>query len=186
LLIRVFIVGFVILVQGSGQDLESPRLQALRSALAQDSGRALDSFWNEVKTKAPLVERLDEHQGYALVTFLWRGEPRTQHVFVDGQLGQLTGTRPADNAMTQLAGTNLWYRSYWLRSDVRTIYRFSVKLEEPRAKPQPWITPRPNVAVGQTDQKTWQSALLNNEREIWVYTPANYADKRERTLADFD
>jgi len=213
LLIRVFIVGFValILVQGSGQDLESPRLQALRSALAQDSGRALDSFWNEVKTKAPLVERLDEHQGYALVTFLWRGEPRTQHVFVDGQLGQLTGTRPADNAMTQLAGTNLWYRSYWLRSDVRTIYRFSVKLEEndeerdypdpfaprwvpvgnnarlqwsilelPRAKPQPWITPRPNVAVGRTDQKTWKSTLLNNEREIWVYTPANYDDHRER------
>ena len=131
MLIRVFSLVFVALVlaQGSGQDLESPRLQALRNALAQDSDSALDSFWNEVKTKTPLIERLDEHQGYALVTFLWRGEPRTQHVFVDGQLGQLTGTRPDDNAMTRLADTNLWYRSYWLRSDVRTIYRFSVAVE---------------------------------------------------------
>jgi enterochelin esterase family protein len=213
-LIRVFIVGLVslILVQASGQELQSPRLQAVRNALAQDSSGALESFWNEVKTKAPLIERLDEHQGYALVTFLWRGEPRTQHVSVGGQLGQLTGTHPADNTMARLAGTNVWYRSYWLRSDVRTIYRFFVEvegndggrdypdpfaprwapatgnnfrlewsiLELPRAKPQPWIARRPNVPAGRTDQRTWKSALLNNERQMWVYTPANYGDTRQR------
>ena len=132
-MIRVLSLVFAILViavEGSGQDLESPRLQAVRNALAFDSGSAVESFWKGMaETRAPLIERLDEHQGYALVTFVWRGESGTEHVFVDGQLGQLTGTRLTDNALTQLAGTNVWYRSHWLRNDLRTIYRFVVGAE---------------------------------------------------------
>jgi len=189
LLIRAFscVLVALILVEQSAQDIESPRLQTLRSAVALDSGGALESFWKEIaEKKAPLIERLDEHQGYALVTFLWRGEPRTQRVSVIGQLGQLTGTRSTDNVLTRLTGTNLWYRSYWLRSDVRTIYRFVVEvegndgprdypdpfaprwapvtdnnfrvewsiLELPRAEPQPWIAPRPDVPPGRTDHRT--------------------------------
>src|SRR5262245_34470520 len=219
-MIRVLSLVFFVLAiaaGGKGQDLESPRLRALRNALSIDSASALDSFWNEVAQKrAPLIERVDEHQGYALVTFLWRGESAAEPVFVDGQLGQLTGSRLTDNALKQMAGTNLWYRSYWLRNDLRTIYRFVVGaeakegpryfpdpfaprwqppatpnpennfrlersiLELPGAKSQPWVASRPDVPSGRTEQRGWKSAVLNNERQIWVYTPANYDAIRTR------
>src|SRR5688572_13940520 len=106
------------------QTLESPRLQALEQAVSMRDAAAEDAFWQEVaKLGTPLVERADEHKGYVLVTFLWRGDANTKHVIVDGQLGQLTGTRRTDNVMERLPATSVWYRSYWLRDDIRTTYR---------------------------------------------------------------
>jgi enterochelin esterase-like enzyme len=190
----------IIAVESGAQDFESPRLQALRDALVVGAGSAVESFWKEMADKnAPLIERLNEHEGYGLVTFVWRGESGTEHVFVQGQLD-----------------TNVWYRSYWLRNDIRTLYRFVVAaenerprfypdpfaprwetpafpppedtfvrlewsiLELPGARPQPWVARRPSVPGGRTEQKVWKSTVLGNERQMWVYTPANYDATRER------
>ena len=214
----VFAIVIIAVESGAAQDLESPRLKALRNALVVGGGSAVESFWKEMADKkAPLIERLNEHEGYALVTFVWRGESGAEQVFVDGELGQLTGTRRADNALTHLADTNVWYRSYWLRKDIRTIYRFigvenarlrlypdpfaprleyptlpfplpedpGVRLEWsilelPGARPQPWVARRPGVPAGRMEQKVWKSTVLGNERQMWVYTPANYDATRKR------
>jgi enterochelin esterase-like enzyme len=46
--------------------------------------------------------------------------------------------------------------------------------ELPGAPPQPWIDPRPNVSPGRVEQQRFKSAILANEREIFIYTPAGY------------
>lgn len=119
---------------GQAQGLESPRLRALEENVSTRGTAAEDAFWEEVgKSGAPLLERADEYPGHLLVTFLWRGDANTKHVVVDGHLGQLTGTRRTDNLMQRLGTTFLWYRSYWLRNDVRTTYRLgaNASLMEP-------------------------------------------------------
>jgi hypothetical protein len=110
----------------AAQSPESPRIAALQNAVQQRSPNAVEAFWDEVRVAgAPLIERINERRGYSLVTFLWRGS-EAQHVFVAGQLGQLTGTRRADNVLSRLGDTTVWFRSYWLPSDARTVYQIVV------------------------------------------------------------
>jgi len=48
------------------------------------------------------------------------------------------------------------------------------ELELPGAPPQPWLAPRPEVALGRVEQHRFASRLLGNERLLSVYTPAGY------------
>jgi enterochelin esterase family protein len=130
----------------SAQTLESPRLQALKTAVEGGSPTAIEAFWDEVRVKgAPLIEQHHERAPYVLVTFLWRDD-NTKQVFVSGQLGQLTGMRPADNLMSRLGDTSVWFRSYWLRSDARALYQLGVDIpatESGAATTPPALHPDP-------------------------------------------
>lgn len=46
--------------------------------------------------------------------------------------------------------------------------------ELPEAPPQPWIKKRPGVPEGKVEEHQFKSAILNNERKLFVYTPAGY------------
>jgi len=45
----------------------------------------------------------------------------------------------------------------------------------PAAPPQPWIIARPDVPSGTIQEHRLRSAILDNERDIWVYLPSGYA-----------
>lgn len=64
---------------------------------------------------------------------------------------------------------------------------FSI-LELPNAPAQTWIVPHPNRAKGQLHAHRLRSQILDNERRVWVYTPAGYTDSGEpyRLLLLFD
>ena len=47
-------------------------------------------------------------------------------------------------------------------------------LEAPGATPQPWVAPRSAVPTGCVDLHRLRSAILDNERRVWVYTPPGY------------
>lgn len=53
-------------------------------------------------------------------------------------------------------------------------------LKMPAAPPQPWSTPRPGTATGRLNMHRVRSAILDNERRVWVYTPPGYTDSGER------
>ncbi|MGH9830469.1 MAG: enterochelin esterase domain-containing protein, partial [Blastocatellia bacterium] len=55
-------------------------------------------------------------------------------------------------------------------------------VELPGAPPQPWIARGAGVPERKVEQKKLKSAILNNERNIWVYTPAGF----NATGADYD
>ncbi len=47
-------------------------------------------------------------------------------------------------------------------------------LEAPGAAPRPWVAPRSDVPTGCVDLHRLRSAILDNERRVWVYTPPEY------------
>jgi enterochelin esterase family protein len=128
--------------------------------------------------------------------------------------------------LQRLPGTNVWHRSYRVRTDVRTTYwlspsdallsffdrdrerwveKFDALLRQgvlipdplnrhpfpesgppfvssitlPDAAPQPWLAVREGVPAGQVAHKRFRSAILDNERDVWVYTPPGSAAESE-------
>lgn len=61
-------------------------------------------------------------------------------------------------------------------------------LELPNAPAQTWIEPHPDGAMGKLHAHRLRSQILDNERRVWVYTPADYTEKSEpyRLLLLFD
>ena len=103
------------------QPIESPRLAALHAELQAGSEGAVATFWSEAAEQGtPLVEPLEGDQ--VLATFLWRETEPLEHVVV---IGGPAGGSLRENMMTKLPGSDVWYRSYRVRSDLRTTYRLS-------------------------------------------------------------
>jgi enterochelin esterase family protein len=195
-------------------DLTSPRLIALKKALEAGNREALEGFWQEVtRTGAPLVEPIAGDDRNVLLTFLWRAKEETRNVVV---FGGVAGQEFSKNQMTRLLDTELWYRTYKVRTDARFSYHLSPNdslvsfakidlrdqkavlqrtstfktdplnpktypalpaaslVELPGAPPQPWIKRSPEVPSGKIEEKRLKSAILGNERRVWVYTPPGY------------
>ncbi len=105
--------------------ISSPRLMTLQNELESGNADALAIFWREIdKLGAPLVESIERDSDYSWVTFLWRAEKDIKNVIV---LSQLDGSffYVADKTLTRMLDTDLWYKTYRVRNDVRTTYRFS-------------------------------------------------------------
>lgn len=200
--------------------LISPRLAQLQRDLETGNPHALQSFWEEVaKQGTPLIEPLPNDPLHSLVAFLWRDAGNTQNVVLIGgptRWGEFT-----QNQLQRFPHTDLWFKTYRLRSDMRTTYRFSpndaltglketkdwkartatfqldplnphifvypkdeeiVDDEEyqasiltlPQAPPQHWRHVRPGIAKGAVEMHRLRSAILANERRVWVYTPPGY------------
>ena len=57
-------------------------------------------------------------------------------------------------------------------------------LEMPDAPSQPWLEPRKRVPAGKIDKYELKSDLLNNNRDVYVYTPPGYSkDAKPYALA---
>jgi len=100
----------------------SPRVAALRQDLEAGDAAALVRFWAEVEAAAaPLVEPVSDDDRHVLVTFLWRGgEDLRNVVLVGGPAGFGAWAR---NQLSRVPGTDLWFRTYRVRRDTRTVYR---------------------------------------------------------------
>ena len=202
--------------------LISPRISALEQVLASSNRDALETFWQEITEQGtPLIESIEGDNEHNLVTFLWRDKGDTRNVVVFA--GPAGWDQPSDNQMTHVLNTDIWHRTYRVRSDLRTIYLLSPNdpltelnssdaygtravpdplnprqfvypkdeedpndrdivvsvIELPNAPSQPWITPRADVAKGKVEMHRLRSAILDNERRVWVYTPPNYTTNGE-------
>ena len=184
----------------SRQPDQSPRIKTLRTQLEGGNSSALQQFWEEVTRQGtPLVESVDGDSTTALVTFIWRGADDVRSVFVTGTL--VRGERAMEHRMTRLEGTDVWYRTYRLGRDARFSYRLSplpsspddwtneifrgarpdplnmtpARIAElPDAPPQPWVKRIEGVPQGKVEKLQMKSAILNNERAVWIYTPPGY------------
>lgn len=206
--------------QNSGAVPASPRLRALQEAARAGDEQAEPAFWSEVELHgAPLVEPIEGDSSQLLVTFLYHGDSATHNVLLFR--GVSVSTDLSDNPLAQLAGTDVWYRSYPVRRDARFTYLIGANIDLsggpqafmqqlsgfttdplnpvrdpavgdpvpkqpppyyihsavdlPGAPAQPWIAKRPGVPEGRVERTTFTSALMHNERDIAVYTPAGYS-----------
>ena len=179
----------------------------------------VDFFWRQIEEQStPLVEPIDNSDKYVYVTFLWKGDVETKNVLVltsgNSQLGNAEYF--PDALLSNLTGTNIWFKTYRMRNDARFGYRLAqndsldvlkdFKLDSKRAaafKPDPlnnrhytgflgessvveldhapsqiWINPMPGVPGGKVEKLPFKSRILNNDRTIWVYTPAGDSNSR--------
>jgi enterochelin esterase family protein len=76
----------------------------------------------------PLIEPIHSDKDHYLVTFLWRAESQVSNVLLISGLSNLSYSRTTlpQNLLSQLPRTDVWYRTYRVRSDARFVYRFSV------------------------------------------------------------
>lgn len=111
----------------AAEPFASPRIAALRLAVAQKQTAALEQFWAGVRVSGtPLVEPVPREARYSFVTFVYQGSERTRNVVVvDGVAVAVGGVDPRNSEMTRLAGTDVWYRTYKVRNDARFIYKVS-------------------------------------------------------------
>jgi enterochelin esterase-like enzyme len=197
------------------QILSSPSLAALQHALDAGDAMALDRFWATLQsTGTPLIEPSATEADHVLVTFLWQATVPVDHVVLISPLGNGWWWKHfTESRLLRLGQTNLYYRTYGVRTDARFVYRLSPNdallhpadvtdwgsrtsswqpdplnprryapdddipwsiVELPQAPPQPWIIPRSDMRHGDLRMQVVPSAILQEDRRVWVYTPPGY------------
>ena len=182
----------------------SPRIERLRRALKHGDRNAVIDFWSELRAQgAPLLEPLAEDPQHLLVTFLYRGAATTTAVTLSAQL-HFTGA-PGENSFTRIDTTDVWFRTYRVRADLRFSYGFIVGstnasverdplnprvlpdgvgllgaslVELPKAPRQRWIVRDTTVPEGRLESFEVHSGVLRADRRAWVYLPADYDPRR--------
>jgi enterochelin esterase family protein len=150
----------------------SPRLSALRREVESGNGVALDAFWREIAVHgAPVIEPVPDNPDDALVTFLWRATGQVANVVVIGGLAARNDY--SGNRMTPLPGTDLWFKTYRARKDLRTTYQLS---------PNDPLTPAPEVIDWEARATTWQPDPLNPKRFTFPSDP-DQAGSTERSVS---
>jgi hypothetical protein len=94
--------------------LLSPRLAALQEEVSAGNASAVQSFWSEIGTHAPLVEPIPGSPKEASVTFLWRDQGSTNDVVVVARLNGVAPFQDPQSHLVQLKATDVWYRTYRL------------------------------------------------------------------------
>lgn len=103
--------------------VSSPRLAALARSIRQGNSAALELFWREVAEQgSPLIEPVESNRTCSLVTFLWRACRPAREVVL---LSSLSTDEDGDH-LTHLRGSDLWYKTYRVRNDLRATYRLRV------------------------------------------------------------
>lgn len=104
----------------------SPRVTALRERVDGGDNGALTEFWRDVaRIGTPVIETAQDSSSQVIVTFLWRGDADTQSV---GLLAPLQTSPGMPNfPLRQLPGTDVWYKCWEMRDDLRFTYSFLAK-----------------------------------------------------------
>lgn len=107
----------------SKQEATSPRLETLRKEIEAGNRGAIETFWQEVsKTGTPLVEPIKGDNNYRMMTYLWRAKEETKNVVI---VGGNAGYEFRRNMLSRLLDTDVWYKTYRVRSDARFTYNLS-------------------------------------------------------------
>lgn len=103
--------------------VDSPHIEALRKQIESGNTGAVKQFWAEITARhAPLIEPIPGDTAHSLVTFLYRGSTDTKTVVLYCQM--IMGRDPSVNKLTELGATDVWFKTYSVRNDMRLGYSF--------------------------------------------------------------
>jgi len=101
--------------------LRSPRIEALRRQVESGNTGAVKQFWADIAARhAPLIEPIPGDTAHSLVTFIYRGSTDTKAVVVYCQM--IMGRDFSVNQLTRLGATDVWFKTYSIRNDMRLGY----------------------------------------------------------------
>src|SRR5215470_3183948 len=111
------------------KEVRSARLSRLLSDLRSGHRNTVQVFWSEVeKQGTPLIEPISGDSSHFWVTFLWRAKEPVKNVLLVSRLTNESYAREvlSQNLMSRLPRTDIWYRTYRVRSDARFTYLLSI------------------------------------------------------------
>lgn len=199
--ILVPLTNLLSLTMAVGAEVSSPRIERLRSAVADDKS-AIAQFWQEVQAAGtPLIERAPDGDADVLVTFLWRGNANLPHVVVF--MSVLPENDSVRQRLIHLPGTDVWYRTYRFPRDLPILYELSPTGPDnlrrdplnprfvdgpmggsamiPPGVPNLHLAGSPPAQRGKLELMTFRSEQLGNERKIRVYLPADSSPAKSMT-----
>lgn len=125
----------------------SPRLRRLARSIRQRVPAVVPEFWAQMEDEGtPLLEPKPGSGRDYWVTFLWRGRFGVRSV---GLRSSLAGDVASLSELRRLPATDVWYRTYSARDDLRDVYQFA--LNEP-------LTPARDPA----EQKEWEERRVGD------------------------
>lgn len=71
----------------------------------------------------PLIEKIDGYNSNSYITFVYEGNSTTKNILVVSPLGS---DLIEENLMINIKNTNIWYKTYYSRNDIKFRYYFSV------------------------------------------------------------
>lgn len=104
--------------------MESIKINKLKETLEKGKYEELEIFLETLKENgSPIIETIEGDNDNSLVTYIYNGDEDTKNVVVVQPIGN---RNPIDNMMNKVLDTNLWYKTYKVRNDVRFRYYFSI------------------------------------------------------------
>lgn len=105
-------------------NISSTRIKGLQEAVLKGDGNAINVFWKDVeKNGTPLIENIPGDDKNLLVTLVWKDAGDIETIAV---LGEMFGMDTAETKLERLLDTNLFYRTYKLPVNARSLYIFFV------------------------------------------------------------
>lgn len=112
------------IAQAAPSTPECAAIRELKLQVLSGKAAAADEFWSTVSARhSPLVEPDPSDLNYSLVTFVWRGDKDTRNAVVVSPISLVDFE---DSVMQQVAGSNVWYKTYRMRNDARMTYRIAI------------------------------------------------------------
>lgn len=107
--------------------MESKIIKLLKRAIDNNDNGGINEFWSMVnKNGAPIIEEVDGVLDYSLISFIYIGNDKTTNVLI---YGGVPGYRYSENIMDKIEGTNIFYKTYKVRNDIKFKYNFSLNYE---------------------------------------------------------
>lgn len=110
--------------------LESNIIKKLEKSLMIEKEMALDTFWGDIKKAgAPLIEEIADDEENMLATVVYKHDEGINCISVNGEF---FGFCVEDNQLCRIPNTDVWYRTYVVPKDVRSLYFFTVNGDDER------------------------------------------------------
>ncbi|MDT8715898.1 hypothetical protein IAI10_04460 [Clostridium sp. 19966] len=108
----------------SDNKLFSHKINELIKNIECNNISAVDDFWTSIrKDGAPLVDKIDGDKENVLVTFIYKDKGTTENVLI---YGTFPGYDFPKNEMEKLLDTDIWFKTYKVRNDIKFKYNFSI------------------------------------------------------------
>jgi enterochelin esterase family protein len=159
--------------------IKSPRVENLIREIENNSTKAIDCFWESIeKEGTPIIESIEDDADNVLITFLYKSDKGIDNIVI---YGAFPGYRYEENLMEQISNTNIWFKTYKLRNDVKFKYSFSLNYtfdkDYENIKKQSLIDPLNQKKVvfikdgedPESEEEISSLVIMNNVKpEIWT------------------
>ncbi len=187
----------------------SPTISKLQKLNSDSLSCELNQLWTKIKNEgSPLIEKDPFNDEYLHVTLIYQDNSENMNISFE-VFGIYDEYRFGDMKLHRLQGTDLWYRCYMIPDDMCFSYRFKVtdtltgnsmydidkynanriptgarqnfsySVLDLRQNEPDWNTKRHENTGSKIDTLVFDSKIMNNSRNIFIYLPPDYGSHQQ-------